>query len=78
MDLDDLEPVTEGLKKLRKAVHEFQGYIAVNKSFIPNYGDRYRHGESGRQPTDGETATDAVDAARCASLAPGADAGLKR
>jgi hypothetical protein len=46
MDLDDIEPVTEGLKKLRKAVHEFRGYIAVNKPFIPNYGDRYRHGET--------------------------------
>jgi hypothetical protein len=46
MDLDDIEPVTEGLKKLRKAMHEFQGYIAVNKLFIPNDGDRYRHGET--------------------------------
>jgi hypothetical protein len=46
MDLDDLEPVTEGLKKLRKAVHEFLGYSAVNKPFIPHYGDRYRHGET--------------------------------
>jgi hypothetical protein len=45
-DLDDIEPVTEGVKKLQKAVHEFQGYIAVNKPFIPNYGDRYRHGET--------------------------------
>jgi hypothetical protein len=45
-DLDDIEPVTEGLKKLRKAVHEFQGYIAVNTPFIPSYGDRYRHGET--------------------------------
>jgi hypothetical protein len=46
MDLDDLEPVTEGLKKLRKAVHEFLGYITANKAFIPNYGDRCRHGET--------------------------------
>jgi hypothetical protein len=46
MDLGDIGPVTEGLKKLRKAVHEFQGYIAANKPFIPNYGDRYRHGET--------------------------------
>jgi hypothetical protein len=46
MDLDDIEPITEGLKKLQKAVHEFRGYIAVNKPFIPNYGDRYRHGET--------------------------------
>ena len=45
MDLNDLEPVTEGIEKLRKAVHEFQGYIAVHKPFIPNYGDRDRHGE---------------------------------
>jgi hypothetical protein len=46
MDLDDIEPITEGLKKLQEAVHEFRGYIAVNKPFIPNYGDRYRHGET--------------------------------
>jgi hypothetical protein len=45
MDLDGIEPVTEGLKKLPKAVHEVQGYIAVNKPFIPNHGDRYRLGE---------------------------------
>jgi hypothetical protein len=31
--------------KLAKAVREFHGYIAANKAFIPNYGDRYRHGE---------------------------------
>src|SRR5918992_1335991 len=42
MDLDDLEPVTEGLKKLREAVHEFLGYITASKAFIPNYGDRCR------------------------------------
>jgi hypothetical protein len=46
MDLDDIEPVTKGLKKLRKAVHEFRGYVAVNKPFIPNYGGRYHHGET--------------------------------
>jgi hypothetical protein len=31
--------------KLAKAVWEFHGYIAANKAFIPNYGDRYCHGE---------------------------------
>jgi len=46
MDLDDMEPLTEGIKKLQKAVDEFTGYIAANKPFIPNYGDRYRHGET--------------------------------
>jgi hypothetical protein len=32
-------------RKLLKAVEEFHTYIANNKSFIPNYGERYRHGE---------------------------------
>src|SRR5260221_581714 len=26
-------------------VREFRGYIEANQNFIPNYGDRYRHGE---------------------------------
>ena len=26
-------------------MQEFAGYISVNLAFIPNYGDRYRHGE---------------------------------
>jgi hypothetical protein len=46
MDLEDIELTTERVKKLRKAVDEFRGYIAVNRPFIPNYGDRYRHGET--------------------------------
>jgi hypothetical protein len=25
-----------------KAIREFRGYIAANKLYIPNYGDRYR------------------------------------
>jgi hypothetical protein len=29
-----------------KAVREFGGYIGANQHFIPNYGDRYRHGET--------------------------------
>jgi hypothetical protein len=28
-----------------KTVREFRGYIEANQSSIPNYGDRYRHGE---------------------------------
>jgi hypothetical protein len=32
--------------KLLKAVDEFCEYIRVNSQFIPNYGDRYRHGEN--------------------------------
>lgn len=52
--LEDLEIGLEALQaeeqlaernKLLKAVREFHGYIRVNRSFIPNYGDRYRYGE---------------------------------
>jgi hypothetical protein len=46
MDLEDIEPETARSRKLLQAVSEFRGYIATNKPFIPNYGDRYRHGET--------------------------------
>jgi len=49
---EDLEWAVEGWRevsengpKLLRAVREFYGYIAANAAFIPNYGDRYRHGE---------------------------------
>ncbi|MEP6890575.1 MAG: ISKra4 family transposase, partial [Nitrospirota bacterium] len=45
----DLEPITassESAKKLLKAVREFDQYITANRVFIPNFGDRYRHGET--------------------------------
>jgi len=32
-------------RKLLKAVQEFHTYITNNAGFIPNYGERYRHGE---------------------------------
>jgi hypothetical protein len=32
-------------RKLLKAVAEFHTYIKNNAGFIPNYGERYRHGE---------------------------------
>jgi hypothetical protein len=44
----DLEAMAESpeQRKLLKAIREFGGYIAANKPFIPNYGDRYRNGET--------------------------------
>jgi hypothetical protein len=33
-------------KKLLRAVQEFEGYIAANADFIPDYGDRYRNDET--------------------------------
>jgi hypothetical protein len=46
---DDLEMLEDNLAnkpKLLKAVREFRRYIEANQAFIPNYGDRYRHGET--------------------------------
>lgn len=47
MDLDMLQDLlkTPTVNKLLKAASEFEGYIYTNQSFIPNYSDRYRHGE---------------------------------
>ena len=44
-ELDLLPKNGESRKKLLKVVREFRGYIEANQNFIPNYGDRYRHGE---------------------------------
>jgi hypothetical protein len=47
MDLD-AAVATSGhatARKLLKAVEEFHTYIEHNGGFIPNYGERYRHGE---------------------------------
>ena len=44
-ELDFLPNDGESRRKLLKAVREFRGYIEANHNFIPNYGDRYRHGE---------------------------------
>ncbi len=42
----DLEENSQHQRKLLKAVREFGTYITANRTFIPNYGDRYRHGET--------------------------------
>jgi hypothetical protein len=51
MDLDTagFEREDEVIAKLLKAVEEFHTYITYirnNGSFIPNYGERFRHGET--------------------------------
>ena len=38
---DDNEPGS----KLSRALEDFYGYIHANRDTVPNYGDRYRHGE---------------------------------
>ena len=42
----DLEEHSQEQRKLLKAVREFGTYITANRIFIPNYGDRYWHGET--------------------------------
>ena len=42
LDVDDAGPG----QKLVKTLIEFGGYIAANATWIPNYGERYRHGEA--------------------------------
>jgi hypothetical protein len=47
MDLDAAVATSSNdtARKLLKAVEEFHTYIKNNKGFIPNYGERYHHGE---------------------------------
>ena len=46
-DLDEFSENKEHKKyKLCRTVNEFDKYIELNSHFIPNYGERYRNGES--------------------------------
>jgi hypothetical protein len=45
-DLEDWEEHNDTAAKLLAAVQDFGHYIEVNQNAIPNYGDRYRHGET--------------------------------
>jgi hypothetical protein len=42
----DVEDGSPEHRKLLKAVRAFEGYIAANRAFIPNYGERYRQGKT--------------------------------
>jgi len=71
------------LREAREAAHaiqEFGHYITINRAFVPNYGDRYRHGEaistafrgidreSGRQQANGQTTADEMGRRKGAHL----------
>ena len=45
VDLESRDEPSERSRKLLTVVREFRHYIESNRAFIPNYGDRYRHGE---------------------------------
>ena len=44
--LSNFEETYPKFKQLRKAVEDFRTYITHNGHLIPNYGERYRHGEA--------------------------------
>jgi hypothetical protein len=46
VDLESRDQGSERAKKRLKAVRDCHHYIEANQSSIPNYGDRYRHGET--------------------------------
>lgn len=45
-DVEVLECDYPNLSKFVKAVSEFHGYIRNNAQFIPNYGEKWRYGET--------------------------------
>ena len=45
LDDDGVDRAPAPVRKLRKLLREFVTYINLNQTYIPNYGDRYRHGE---------------------------------
>jgi hypothetical protein len=72
---------SKSAKKLLKVVREFGGYLAADRAFIPNYGDRCApapekdpdlvlgiRGEPDREPTLRQEKTDEVDGTRCGHL----------
>jgi len=46
MDLGLIQAYSGPAKKLGESVSEFQTYIDNNREFIPNFGERYRQGET--------------------------------
>jgi hypothetical protein len=46
MDLEMVEEEDEAARKLLNTVTDFSQYISINREFIPNYGERYRYGET--------------------------------
>ena len=45
-DMEEFDEENSVVSNLFKHLSEFQTYIAQNRTFIPNYGDRYRYGET--------------------------------
>jgi hypothetical protein len=46
IELDLLRAVSPADAKLGQGIGEFDTYIRANQEFIPNFGERYRQGET--------------------------------
>ena len=44
--LDEVEKLPIELRRLSRSITEFVGYVLANAQMIPNYGERWRHGEA--------------------------------
>ena len=45
-DIENVEEPTDAIQKLQKGVYELQTYIENNRAYIPNFGERYRNGDT--------------------------------
>ena len=45
-EVEDIEAPTDAIRKLQKGVYELHTYIDNNRGYIPNFGERYRNGDS--------------------------------
>lgn len=47
--VEALETCSDNKAKLSRMLDEFASYISANRFFIPNYGDRWRNGETSQR-----------------------------
>ena len=45
-DIENVEEPPEVIQKLQKGVYELQTYIEKNRAYLPNFGERYRNGDT--------------------------------
>jgi hypothetical protein len=45
-EVENIDPPTDALRKLLKGIYELHTYIDNNRGYIPNFGERYRNGDS--------------------------------
>ena len=51
LDLDWIRKLSPAAEKFSAGLAEFQTYMRNNQEYIPNYGERYRHGKRSARPS---------------------------